>query len=212
VENWIEQITKLAGENSIFAYVILFFSALIENVFPPIPGDTVTLIGAYFVGRGTLSFGGVLAATSLGSVAGFMLLYYAAVYFRGFILDESRNKWIDSSKIERVNKLFAKYGYGIILANRFLSGIRSMISISAGIANLNTVYVAVFATISALVWNGIIIYLGAFIGRSWQEIQQFINTYNKIVVSLLIVIAIFFIVKWAIKRYKRKSTTTDQEV
>ena len=204
MENWIEHITKLASENSFSAYIALFLSALVENVFPPIPGDTVTLIGAYFVGNGSLTFGGVLAATSLGSVAGFMLLYFAAVYFRGFILDESRNKWIDSRKIGRVNKLFEKYGYGIILANRFLSGIRSMISVSAGIAKLNAFYVALFASVSALVWNGIIIYLGAFIGRSWQEIQQLITTYNKIVIVILIIVALFLITKWVINRHKKK--------
>ena len=56
------------------AYVILFLSAIIENVFPPIPGDTVTVIGAYLISTEKLGFWGVYISTSTGSLVGFYVM------------------------------------------------------------------------------------------------------------------------------------------
>ncbi len=193
MEEFVNHLTLLARQNEVHAYALLFLSAFIENVFPPIPGDTVTLVGAYFVGTGSLRYEWVLLSTSLGSVLGFMALYFLAVRSSPFILDETRNRWIDVKKIERVNRLFARYGYWIILANRFLSGIRSVISLSAGMARLNAGVIAGLATLSALAWNGGIIYLGAYLGKSWQDIQHYLDLYNRTFLAILGVLAAGFI-------------------
>ena len=190
MEEIITQMTVLAGNNAPVAYCLLFASAFVENVFPPVPGDTVTLVGAYFVGTGSLTYSWVLISTTLGSVGGFLALYELSRRASEFVLDEKRNRWIDTKKIVKVNRLFNRYGYWIILFNRFLSGIRSMISLSAGLSDMNTLWVALLATLSALVWNGAIIYLGAYIGKSWQEIQSFLDVYNQVVIAILIGLAL----------------------
>jgi len=56
-------------------YFVLFISAIIENVFPPIPGDTVTVLGAYLITTSKLNFWGVYISTSAGSVVGFTIMY-----------------------------------------------------------------------------------------------------------------------------------------
>ena len=71
---------SLETANPLWAYFILFISAFIENIFPPIPGDTVTVFGAYLVGRGLLSFWGVWISTTLGSIAGFMAIFAIAYW------------------------------------------------------------------------------------------------------------------------------------
>lgn len=194
-----------------YAYGLLFISAFIENIFPPIPGDTVTLVGAYFVGTGSLSFIGVLIGTTAGSVLGFLALFVLAARSSDFIMNKHRNKWIDPRKIVKVNNLFEKYGYWIILANRFLSGIRSVISLSAGLSKLNIIYVAALATISALIWNGTIIYLGAFIGKSWQEIQQFLDIYNQIVIGILLTIGVIASIIYFIRRNRKRASDSNQK-
>ncbi len=205
MEEIITQLTIFARENAPYAYALLCLSAFVENVFPPIPGDTVTLVGAYFVGTGSLSYAGVLLSTTLGSVVGFMALFVLAAKFSGFILDEKRNKWISAKKIIRVNQLFIKYGYWIILANRFLSGIRSVISLSAGLSQLKVWRVVLLAAVSAIIWNGVIIYLGAYIGKSWQEIQAFLNVYNRIILSILGSLLFGYLIYYFWKRKKKEA-------
>ncbi len=204
MEHLIDQFVVFARNNPDMAYILLFLSAVVENLFPPIPGDTVTLIGAYFVGRGHLSFAGVLISTTLGSVVGFMILFWIAYKLEKSFFESGKFKWVKQSQLDRVESLFHKFGYWIIAANRFLSGIRSVISISAGMAKLNFVMVTGLATLSALIWNGIIIYAGAFIGKSWQEIQEYINLYNKIIFSVLITAGIIALIYYFLFKRKKR--------
>ena len=171
------------------AYLLLFISAFVENVFPPIPGDTVTLIGAYLVISGKLSFTGVYLSTSMGSVLGFFTMYMLGLKLgRKFLDSKLGRKVFTEEQYQKTEKWFSKYGYGIIAANRFLSGTRSVISIFAGSFHLNWIYVLGLATLSALLWNGLLIYIIYVVGLNWDVITGMISQYNKIVIALTIII------------------------
>lgn len=183
-----EQFTRIPQENPLLAYGLLFLSAIGENLLPPVPGDSVTLIGAYFVGRGHLNYWGVLVSTTLGSVAGFMTLFLIASWLGGGFFEKRNIPWLKTSRREKADRWLQKYGFTLILFNRFLSGVRSVISISAGLAKLNIPRVALLATLSALIWNATIIYAGAFIGKSWEDIQRYISAYNKMILFGLVIL------------------------
>ena len=187
----------------LIAYVLLFVSAFVENVFPPIPGDTVTLIGAYLVVSGKLSFTGVYLSTSLGSVLGFFAMYMIGLKLgRKFLDSKIGRKIFTEAQYKKTEKWFSKYGYGIIAANRFLSGTRSVISIFAGSFRLNWVYVLTLATLSALLWNGLLIYIIYVVGLNWDVITALISQYNKIVIALTVIVIAYFVVR----RIRRKKT------
>ena len=183
---------SLETANPLWAYFILFVSAFIENIFPPIPGDTVTVFGAYLVGRGFLNFWGVLISTTLGSIAGFMAVFALAYWIEWKLIEKYRPKWVERSKIDRVEKWFRQYGYWIVLINRFLSGIRSIISLVAGLSKMNTLLVFLLALISCFVWNGALIGLGALLGENWELIGHFLKVYNQIVIIALVVGIVIF--------------------
>jgi len=177
-----------------WAYLILFISAYVENIFPPIPGDTVTIIGAYLVGRNTLKFWGVFIATTLGSILGFMTLFLIAYWIEWKIIEKYQPKWVSRTRIELVENWFKKYGYWVILFNRFLSGTRSVISLVAGLSKMKILNVFFLSLISVAMWNGFLIYIGSSIGKNWKEIINYIKMYNRLVFILLIVAALLFIV------------------
>ena len=118
----LESINQLLEQiNPAMAYVLLFLSAIIENVFPPIPGDTVTVIGAYLITTGNLGFWGVYISTSTGSLVGFFIMYIIGLKFgRSFVRSKFKAKIFSEEMFNRVEKWFVKYGYWVILANRFL--------------------------------------------------------------------------------------------
>ncbi len=178
------------------AYLFLFISAFVENVFPPIPGDTVTLIGAYLVSSGKLSFIGVYISTSLGSVLGFFTMYLIGMKLgRKFLDSRIGRKVFSEAQYKKTEKWFSKYGYGIIAANRFLSGTRSVISIFAGSFHLNWFRVLILATISALLWNGILIYIIYTVGLNWDVIRNLISQYNKVVIALTFAVIAYIIIR-----------------
>jgi len=199
---------NLIQENGTLVYVALFLSAYIENIFPPIPGDTVTVIGAYFVGTGKLNFWGVYFSTSVGSIAGFMTLYGLAYWLQWHFIERYRPRWVQRSHLDRVEGWFQQYGYWVVLLNRFLSGARSVISIVAGLSKLNGFLVFFFASISVLLWNGALIYLGAFLGKSWEEIIQYVKLYNKIIL-VAVVLLLIGVILWYVKKEKN---AVEQEV
>ncbi len=199
---------NLIHENGLLVYLALFISAYVENIFPPIPGDTVTVIGAYFVGTGKLNFWGVYFSTSVGSIAGFMTLYGLAYWLQWQFIDRYRPRWVQQSHLDRVEKWFQKYGYWVVLFNRFLSGARSVISIVAGMSQLNGFLVFFFASVSVLLWNGALIYLGAFLGKSWEEIIEYVKLYNKIILIVVVVVLLLAVFLY----WKKEKQKAQQEV
>jgi len=109
-------------------YLFLGISAFVENLFPPIPGDTVTAFGAFLVGVGRLDFFLVYLSTTFGSLLGFMSLFWVGGYLgRRFFLERDY-RFLKAEKIVRAEVWFRKYGYFVIALNRW--GVESDLDIA----------------------------------------------------------------------------------
>ncbi len=187
-----------------WAYFFLCLSAFIENICPPIPGDTVTVIGAYLVGRGSLNFWGVYISTTLGSVMGFMGIYGLAYRMKWKIIEKYQPRWVTRKRIDQVESYFRRYGYGVILLNRFLSGVRSVISLVAGLSKMQPLAVLALSLISSAIWNGLLIYLGSIVGKNWGSIIELLKVYNRVVlVAIILAIAIWFLYRRIKTRFRQ---------
>ncbi|HID38215.1 MAG TPA: DedA family protein [Calditrichaeota bacterium] len=190
------------------AYIVLGISAFIENTVPPIPGDTVTVLGAYLVSIEKLEFWGVYISTTVGSVLGFFFMYLLGLWFGRSVLNSRLSQKIFSERqIKKTGVWFGKYGYWIIAANRFLSGTRSVISLFTGLFHLKWYLVLGLAFISAAIWNGLLISAGYMVGENWELITDIVSQYNKIVIALTLGIIIYFIV-----RRKRASSSNKEDL
>jgi membrane protein DedA with SNARE-associated domain len=185
------------------AYLALGVSAFLENVVPPVPGDTVVVFGAYMVSTGTLDFWGVYLSTTLGSVIGFVTMYLIGWKFgRAYVQNRRlREKIFREEDIKKVEKWFSKWGYGVIFANRFLSGTRSVISLFAGSFHLHPAPVFGLALASALIWNALLIVAGMLLGDNWNMIIDIISRYNQVFILLIVLGISFFIYR----RWKKRS-------
>lgn len=185
-------------------YLVLFLSAYVENVLPPIPGDTVTIFGAYLVGIGRLDFVLVLAATTAGSLFGFMTLYAVGYRFGREFFERKNYRFFPREKIVKTEAWFRKYGSVVILGNRFLSGVRSVISISSGIARMPWMRVGVFALISSTVWNGLLISIGYFLGVNWQTVNRLAGKYNLVAGVVIALVLLAWLVRRRLGRLRRQ--------
>lgn len=194
------------GMSPLIIYSILFFSSFLENIAPPIPGDTVTVFGAYLVGIRRLDFIAVLVATTLGSLLGFMTLYFIGYKFGWDYFYKKNYRFLPRSRLEEVDKWFNRYGYVIILGNRFLSGIRSVISIFSGMSRLPWLRVSTLAFISCAVWNALLITAGYLLGDNWSRVTDFIKSYNQVVLVIIVITLILFFLHR--KRSSRSGVST----
>jgi membrane protein DedA with SNARE-associated domain len=200
-------IDYLMPRDNSFLYIFLFLSAVIENLFPPIPGDTITAFGAFLVGTGRLDYTLVYIVTTTGSVAGFMSLFLLGKALGKKFFIEKDYKFFSAESIHTAEGWFRKYGYFVVLGNRFLPGIRSVISIVSGISRLGNLKVLIFSMASAAVWNIIWIHTGYLLGNNWETVKKkmsgILATYN---ISVGILIGVFaggyLLFRWWRKRRK----------
>jgi len=181
-------------------YFILFFFAFIENIFPPSPSDVVVVVGASLIAGTSIGFIPVLIITSFGSAIGFILMYYVGYFLSERVLRSGKLKFIDPEALKKTDKWFSKYGYWIILANRFMPGTRSVISFFSGVHELHIGKTFFFALLSAFLWNILIIYIGMTLGNNVELIDYYLTTYSNIGIALTVIIIIVFLVRYFIKK------------
>ena len=170
-------ILYMGSVGPVWIYFILFFFAFIENVFPPSPSDVVVVVGATLIASTSLEYIPVLFITSIGSALGFILMYYVGKIFGDKVVRSGKLKFLSNEDISKTDMWFTRYGYKLILANRFLPGTRSVISFFAGMYELDLLKTFLLAAISAFVWNAIIIYLGMVLGNNVEKIDSYLQTY-----------------------------------
>lgn len=206
-------INYLLPKNDLFLYIFLFVSSVIENLFPPIPGDTITIFGAFMVGTGRLSYFLVFIATTLGSVVGFMILVILGRILEREFFMKKNFRFFSAKSIIAAEAWFSRYGYFVVLANRFFPGIRSVISLVSGITRLNLWRVFLLSLASASIWNLLWIEIGFLLGNKWHIVREkagdLIQRYNIGVGIIIGILAIlFFIYKFLKKRQVKEDNDT----
>ena len=188
----------------VWVYITIFLFAFIENVFPPSPSDLVIVIGGTLVGAGDLSFIFTLLFATIGSITGFMLMFYIGSTVDKKLIHAGRFKYIPVNSIDKVETWFRKYGYFVIVVNRFMPGTRAVISFFAGISNLDPKRTIILCLVSALLWNTIMLYLGFVFGDNVAKVDEYLTTYTNIVIAVTSAVILFFIVRLFFRKKKSK--------
>jgi len=203
MENWILQLMEQ------FGYFGVFFLILVENIFPPIPSEVILTFGGFMTSRTSLTLLGVIFFATLGSLLGAIVLYWI-----GRLLDIERmekivERWghilrLKKEDIHKANQWFDRYGIWTVFFCRMVPVLRSLISIPAGMNHMNMGVFLFFTTIGTLIWNTILVGLGAYLGESWEIIVYYMDIYSNIVYALLVILFIIGMVYFF--HFKRKRT------
>ncbi len=178
--------------------------AFLENLFPPLPSDALVLFVGSLVGVGTVDFTLALIVTSLGSTAGFVVMYKVGDWFGLKILETGRIPFIPVEKVHKVEGWFRKYGYFLIVVNRFLTGTRAVVSFFAGMSELPLTATTILSFISALVWNFLLLFAGKQLGENWQVIGSYLASYSQGITIVLLLVAFLLILWFMIKNLRRE--------
>jgi len=197
MENWL---TDIMSE---FGYMGIMFLIALENIFPPIPSEVILTFGGFITTTSNLSIIGVVASATAGSVVGAIVLYIIGLQLDIARLERILDRWghVFRLSIKDIHKAFAwfeKYGYWTVFFCRFVPVIRSLISVPAGMTNMNVGLFLLFTTIGTLIWNVVLVYLGASVGSSWEVIVEYMGIYSKviyIILMLLVIVLLFLFVK-----------------
>jgi membrane protein DedA with SNARE-associated domain len=200
--------TWMQGLSPVWAYVTLFVVAYGENVAPPIPGDMVVVFAGYLAGLGQLHLGIVVLLSTIGGALGFMTMFAVGARLGQALLDPDRFRWLPRDGIGKAQRWLQQYGYGVVAANRFLSGARSVISLTAGMAQMETWRTLWWCTVSAFVWTGLISYAGYEVGDNWEVVVAYLRAYGRVVLTLLLAVAAVLLGRWYWRRRQRTGEGT----
>lgn len=148
-----------------------------------------------------LTIPGVVISATGGSVLGAVVLYYIGVQLSVERLERIIDKWghilsVTKEDIKKADRWFDKYGPWTVFFCRFIPLIRSLISIPAGMSKMNVLLFLGLTTLGTLIWNIVLVYLGAAVGNSWEDIVGYMDIYSSIVYVLIgigvIVLAVIY--------------------
>lgn len=176
---WMEALPPL------WAYVAILVIAYGENVIPPVPGDLAIVYGGYLAGVGELSLVMVVGLSAFGATLGFMTLYALGHRLGEAILDPTRMRWVPKAGVYRARAWIERWGWWVVLLNRFLSGVRAVISVTVGIARMDVRTTAVLAATSAVIWASLLAYGGFALGDNFDVVLRWLAAYGRIVGSVL---------------------------
>jgi membrane protein DedA with SNARE-associated domain len=187
-----------------FGYWGVFLLIALENIFPPIPSEVILTFGGYMTAQTKLTVLGVIATSTLGSVFGAVILYLLGTILNvnkleGIIERYGRFLRLTKEDLYRADSWFDKYGIWTVFFCRFIPLIRSLISIPAGMAKMNFWLFISFTTLGTIIWNTMLINLGARVGENWEAIAERMDHFSNYLYVLLFILLIF-VIGWQRKR------------
>ncbi|CUL39652.1 DedA family protein [Listeria monocytogenes] len=207
METWI---TSIMAD---FGYIGIFVLIMVENLFPPIPSEIILTFGGFMTTVTSLNVVMVIIVATLGSVVGAILLYKVTSYFgkerlTKIVLKYGRILRLKESDIERAENFFLKYGSWAVFLCRMIPLIRSLISIPAGMTKMKMSKFLILTTAGSLLWNTVLIGLGAMLGESWSEIVVFMDSFSTIIYSIIAILVVVGLGFFFRARFKK---TLDEE-
>jgi membrane protein DedA with SNARE-associated domain len=198
VSEWALKIVDALG------YFGVFLLIAIENLIPPIPSELILPLAGFSVGKGQLTFLGVMVASTSGSVVGALVLYYI-----GAVIGEARlrrfirrvekmpilNHLVNEGDIDKAQVWFGRYGGAAVFFGRLIPIVRSAISIPAGFARMNLLTFIGYSILGSSIWNGILIGAGWFVGDNWESIEKYVKYFQYLVIVVAGAAVLWFIWK-----------------
>ncbi|TDP75469.1 DedA family protein [Bradymonas sediminis] len=200
----------LSGQVLWWGLLVLMFSAMIEYVFPPFPGDTITVVGAMLIPNAGWPWQGVFAAVILGSMIGAAFDWWVGDWVAR---NEDRNTWLHrflarekvQPKVQTLLERFERRGSVYILLNRFIPAFRAFFFVAAGMAHLRLGNVLFFAAVSAAAWNGMLLGVGYLVGFQVDTLMTWVQRYTTAVWIILGSLCAAWLTLKLIKYLRRRS-------
>ena len=192
-------IGKAIETNQWVGYLAILFAMFLENVIPPIPSELIMPLGGFYVSQGQLDFLPVVLAGLLGTVFGAMPWYGI-----GRLVNEERiEKWLEKNgrwiginpkELARSRKWFNRYGASLVFWGRLVPGIRTLISVPAGVELMPIPPFLIWTTAGSLIWTLFLTTTGFYLGDNYSNIEKWISPVSSVFKVIIVIIITYFFI------------------
>lgn len=200
--DWVISIMEAIGSPGVGLAVFL------ENVFPPIPSEVILPLAGFTASQGHMNIIAAFIWACVGSLAGAYFLYYLGAAVGADRLRKVADwMWlVEPEDVDKALTWFDRYGKVSILIGRVIPGVRSLISIPAGIDRMNPLTFGIYTLAGSAVWNALLIWLGWVLGENWHAVEGVIDQYSKVVYAL-VVLAVSAALVYLVRRARKRKNT-----
>ena len=177
---WITSLMESSG------YLGIALLMLLENVFPPIPSEVIMPLAGYLASQGRLGLVGVILAGTIGSVLGALPLYWIGAKIgrervKRFAADHGRWLTLSPEDIDRADAWFGRHGNVAVFLCRLVPGVRSMISLPAGMRKMPLPAFLLYTTVGSAVWTAALAILGSVLGSHFEDVDRYLDPVSYVV-------------------------------
>ncbi len=196
--DWLETLPVAA------LYACLAIIAAIENIFPPVPADTVVAFGSFLAARGHGTALGAFLSTWIGNVAGAMLMYALGRHFgAGWLEARLARRGGGADMQQKFERMYGKYGLLAIFMSRFLPGVRAIVPPFAGALRIPPLRAGAMIAIASAIWYGTVTVVAYRLGANWEQATARLAGYQRTIVIVAAIIAIVALLGWWLRRRAR---------
>lgn len=161
---------------------------LLENVFPPIPSELIMPLAGYLAESGSMSLLGVIIAGSIGSLAGATLWYlvarrFAKGQFRRFVVRHGVWLGMDEGSLDHAQEWFDRHGTKAVFLGRMVPGVRTLISVPAGLSNMPLLPFLTWSAAGTAIWTILLAYAGKWLGAQFHQIDQWVGPVSTVILG-----------------------------
>ena len=184
-------------------YLLMAAFAAVENVFPPVPADTVVALGSWLAARGQGSAFWAFFATWVGNVAGAGAMY-AVGRRHGTAWMHKRFPALGDEKNERrLRELHGRYGAISLVLSRFIPGVRALVPPFAGALRISPLTTMLSLSLASAVWYGLVSYVAFRAGADWGALMTRITRYGRFAAIGAAVVVAAGALGWWLRRRQR---------
>ncbi|WP_018297594.1 DedA family protein [Corynebacterium lubricantis] len=199
--DWIVRLMEILGAPGVGIAILL------ENLFPPIPSEVVLPLAGFTIAQGSLNMVSTFIWATAGSVVGAFILYGLGAWLGAARLRKIADwMWlVEAQDVTKALNWFDKYGSASVFFGRLIPGVRSLISIPAGIDRMNLFKFGLWTLLGSGIWNALLIYLGYILGDQYTKVEGYVNQYSNVIYALILIILVAVLIYLIVRHNKRKN-------
>ena len=203
-------ITKTVETNPFIAYFVIGFAMFLENLIPPIPSEIIMPLGGFFVYKGDLNFYILIIFGLIGTVIGALPWYFLGKLLNekklsNFIDRKGRFVGISLKDLDKSKLWFDKYGVLLVFWGRLIPGIRTLISVPAGIELMPINKFLIWTSLGSLIWVIFLTSSGYLFGENYEIIGSYIDNFKVILKPIFLIIILILLIRFFKKKLKKNN-------
>lgn len=203
-QNWLLPLLRDHG------LLIVFLTMVAESACIPIPSEIVVTYGGFLAATGHTQLWAVIVVATAANMVGSSIAYGVGRYGgRALFVKYGRYVLVRPHHLEKADRWFAKRGELTVFFTRMMPGVRTFISLPAGIAKMPVGKFFFYSLLGSIPWNAALAYLGYAAGKAaggqeadWDKLQEQYGRYSHIFYIVLAVV-VAALIAWGFWRWWR---------